>query len=183
MFLSIIFIIISSTSLGIFIYNLAAYFITFGPIFLVVFIQNFLNVNSNFPTKTNIIIISLYGIVLFFLILIGSITGAITINAASNWIPIYSLSFLIALYIFFSFFVLVPTVFFSIRLYKTFKDKKLKKKLMYFFIGIFGILIAFYGLILYNTWHESLFRLIWPIVSLLTIPSGYLIYYGIGRDL
>jgi hypothetical protein len=55
--------------------------------------------------------------------------------------------------------------------------------LMFFFIGIFGILIAFYGLILYNTWYESLYRLIWPIVSLLTIPSGYLIYYGIGRDL
>ena len=183
LFLSIIFILISNSVLGIFIYYLAAYFITFGPIFLVVFIQNLLNVHSSFPTKKNIILIFLYGIILLFFLLLASITGAITINASSNWIPTYSWLFLIILYIFFSLFVLLPTIIFSIRLYKTFKDKELKKKLMFFFIGIFGILTAFYGLILYNTWHDSLFRLIWPIISLLTIPSGYLIYYGIGRDL
>ena len=183
LFLSIIFIIISSTIVGNLMYYLAAYFITFGPIFLVVFIQNILNINSIFPTKGNIILISIYGIILFFIILIAGITGGITINATSNWIPIYSWSFLIILYAFFSAFVLLPTIYLSIKLYKTFKDDKLKKKAMFFFIGIYGILIAFYGLILYNTWYESLFRLVWPIVSLLTIPSGYLIYYGIGREL
>lgn len=183
LFLSIIFILISNTALGIIIYYLAAYFITFGPIFLVVFIQNLLKVNSSFPTKGNLIIISLYGIILFLLISIASITGAITINTTTNWIPIYSWSFLIALYIFFSIFVSLPTIIFSIKLYTTFKDKELKKKLMFFFLGIFGIFIAFYGLILYNTWQEPIYRFAWPILSLLTIPSGYLIYYGIVRNL
>ena len=183
LFLSILFILISNTSIGNLIYYIAAYFITFGPIFLVIFIQNILNIQSTFPTKLNILLISIYGILLFFIIFFAGITDGIAINATTNWIPIYSWSFLIALYTFFSAFVLIPTIYFSIKLYKTFKDDKLKKKAMFFFIGIFGILIALYGLILYNTWIDSLFRLVWPIISLLTIPSGYLIYYGIGREL
>jgi hypothetical protein len=69
-------------------------------------------------------------------------------------------------------------------MYKLFEDKGLKKKLRYFSLGIFGTFISLYGLILYNTWDDPLYKLIWGVISLFLVPiSGFLIYYGIGHNL
>lgn len=176
--LNVIYIAISGTFLGYIIYFLTAYFSALGPIFIVIFIQNLLDLNSNFPTKKQIIIIFSYAIILFLLLIFP---GGIDIYEGT---PIYSWLLLVLLYIFFTFYLSIPTIFYSIKLYKRFLDKNLKKKLRFFFIGIFAMFFGLYGLILYNTWQGSIFRSIWIfILMVIIIPSGYLIYYGIGRGI
>ncbi|MFO7797835.1 MAG: hypothetical protein ACQERB_00135 [Promethearchaeati archaeon] len=53
----------------------------------------------------------------------------------------------------------------------------------YFLVGLGGMMIIFYGSILYNTWNESLFAIIWPIINFSVVPFVLLIYFGIGRNL
>ncbi|MFW9938439.1 MAG: hypothetical protein ACFFD5_12380, partial [Candidatus Thorarchaeota archaeon] len=82
------------------------------------------------------------------------------------------------------------SIFLSVKLYHTFTDKRLKKKFRLFLLGIIGMFSAFYGLILYNTsvLFEVIilenFKSIWTVlVFCIVIPSGLLIYYGIGQNL
>jgi hypothetical protein len=122
----------------------------------------------------------LYGFGCFILLLIPN---GITIGAATGWLPLFSWTFLISFYIYFTITMILPIFYLLLRIYFTFEDKSLKKKFIYFAIGILLILISIYGLVLYNTWQEPIFRTLWSIVSLIVIPSGLLIYYGIGQNL
>lgn len=132
----------------------------------------------NFWLKRQNLIILTYAIINLFVL---SIPGSITFNVG---IPAYSWVFLIITYIIFTLGTVIPTIVFSIKLYNTFEDKTLKRKLKYFFIGVIGMCFAFYGLMLYNTWFDSIFRSIWTIVVFfIVIPSMFLIYYGIGQNL
>ena len=106
------------------------------------------------------------------------------INEQTNWRPIWSFSFLLILYIFTVSFLIVPNAILFYKLYKMFDDRKLKNKMRNFFIGICGMWIALCGGMLYNTWDNDMFRLIWSIAGvLITIPFGLLIYYAMGRGL
>jgi len=158
------------------IYFIAAYLISFGPIFLILFNINLIRIDSEFTIKKQTIIILIYGLSIFLLL---NIPGGITINEETNWSPLYSWYFLIILYIFFSVVIIVPFIFQIIKLYRTFEDKNLKKKLRYFIVGFSGYIFSFYGVILYNTWNEPTFRLIWNVLILvILIPSASLIYYA-----
>lgn len=163
------------------VYFLTTYLIIFPPIFLVIFILHLLHSVPSLSKKKQISIICTYGIASFILLFWP---GGITINIHTNWIPIFSWQFLIVTYIFFTCSIFVPTIVNLIKMYKLFEDKDLKKKLRYFSLGIFGALISLYGLILYNTWDDPLYKLIWVSISLFIVPlSGFLIYYGIGHNL
>ena len=179
--LSIIFLLFSKNLIGYIIYLTAAFIILFGFIFLILSIKNIVNIDSDLSLKKDYIIIFVYGISIFFLF---CIPGAITINENTKWVPLFSWQFLIYIYLFFTITIFMPTLILSIKLYNTFEDKRLKRKLKFFFIGIIGMFSAFYGLILYNTWHDPFFRTIWAfIVFLIVVPSGFLIYYGIGQNI
>ena len=156
------------------------FFISFGQIFLVIFLINLNKRNSNFSLEKDFIIIFSY---VFILLLLFNFPGGITINENTNWRPVFSWTFLISLYIFFTCFIIIPNIILSIKIYKKFEDKNLKKKLKLFFLGINGTFFTYYGLLLYNTWDDPLFRAIWSVLSFIIIPSGLLIYYGIGKDL
>ncbi|TFF88439.1 MAG: hypothetical protein EU549_03005 [Promethearchaeota archaeon] len=121
-----------------------------------------------------------YGVSIFLILLFPN---GININETTNWRPVYSWSFLILIYIYFTSLIFVPVMFFLIKLYKSFEDNNLKSKMKYFSMGIAGMVIIFLGSILYNTWRNTVFGIIWPIITLLIIPFGLLIYFGIGRDL
>jgi len=179
--LSGIFFFISTSPIGLIIYSLGAYCILFGQIFLVVFIYNILKFSQSIKSIKQISIILLFALISILLILF--FPEGITISPETNYTPKFSWPFLITLYIFFTITVLLPSLIFFKRLYKLFKDRDLRKKLRFFLIGICGFFFSFYGLILFNTWQDPLFRLIWGFASFIVLPSGYLIYYGIGRGL
>lgn len=179
--LSGIFFFMSTSPIGLIIYYLGAYCILFGQLFLVAFIYNILKFSQSIKSIKQISIILLFGLISLLLILF--FPEGITISSETNYAPKYSWPFLITLYIFFTITVVLPSLIFFRRLYKLFEDRDLRKKLRFFLIGICGFFFSFYGLILYNTWQDSLFRLIWGFMSFIVLPSGYLIYYGIGRGL
>ena len=159
---------------------ITCFFIGFGQIFLVIFLLNLFKLDKDFNMKKHVIIISSYAISIFLLLIFP---GGITINENTNWRPVFSWTFLVSLYIFFTCFIIIPTIILSIEIYKKFENKNLKRKLKLFFLGINGTFFAYYGSLLYNTWDDPLFRAIWSVLSLIIIPSGLLIYYGIGKDL
>jgi len=183
---NVAFLLLTPTQLDILLYILY-FFISFttifGFIFILIFIHNLLKIESIYSFKKYLLIIIIYGLCCFFL-LIGVPEG-ITISDETNWTPVYSWNFLIAVYIFFTLSITITTLIYSIKLYNKFEDKNLKKKLRFFILGIFGMTIMFYGVVLFNTWNENVtFKSLWSIlVIFIMVPSAYLIFYGIGQNL
>lgn len=157
----------------------AVYLIFIGPIFLLMFILILLKID--FKLKNQLIIIIIYALIVFILL---NLPGGISINEDTNWTPLWSLSFILILNLFMTCVIVIPFFFLFTKLYKTFEDKALKKKLKYFLIGFCGIIITFYGGGLYNTQIYPLFNFIWNFVLLfILIPSALLIYYAWGHGI
>lgn len=179
--LNLIFLTLSTSFLGYILYFISAFCTLSGFIFIVIVLINIINIKPYSSKKRQILIIFIYlilGLVILFL------PGGITINEDTNWTPVFSLPFLITMYIYFTSIIFIPSLIFSYKIYKSFKDKKLKIKYLFFFIGIIGMLLAFYGLILFNTWYNPTFRTIWSVlVFFIVVPSGIFIYYGIIHKL
>ncbi|MFX1496348.1 MAG: hypothetical protein ACFFBH_02370 [Promethearchaeota archaeon] len=179
--LSLIFLLLSTSIIGYILYYFSAFCTLSGFIFLIIFMLNLTNIKPYHSSKRQIIIILIYisiGLIILFL------PGGITISESTDWSPIFSFPFFITMYIFFSSAIFVPSLILSLKLYKSFADKKLRKRFLYFFVGIIGMFIAFYGLILFNTWYNVIFRTIWAfLVFFIVVPSGIFIYYGIIHKL
>ena len=176
--LNLIYLPLSTTIAGYMIYFILAFLMLFGQIFIVIFIINLLYIDINFWLKRQNLIISAYAIINLLVLIIP---GSITFNEG---VPAYSWVFLTFIYIIFTLGTVIPTITFSIKLFNTFEDKTLKRKFKFFIIGVIGMCFAFYGLMLYNTWSDSIFRTIWSfLVFFIVIPSILLIYYGIGQNL
>ena len=160
------------------------YFLTFYPplfsaIFILTFIISILKLGDVFTIKKQLIITLIYG---FVTLLIFFIPDGIIFS--TEWRPIYSWGFFAAIYASFTIFITIPTIWYSRRLVRTFQDRILKKKLMTFLFGVFGMYLVVYGAALYLTWQNPLFTTIWSVVTFfLMIPSAILIYLGIGREL
>jgi len=138
-----------------------------------------LRLGDVFTIKKQLIITLIYG---FIIIIIFFTPKGITFS--EQWRPIFSWGFLILVYITLTVIILLPILWYSRRLIKMFQDKKLKRKLITFLIGVFGMILSIYGTVLYITWQGSLFSSLWSILTtFVIIPSALLTYYGIGRDL
>ena len=159
-------------------YFISSFLVIFSPIFLVIFL--FLIKRQDFSSKSYILLTSIYGLGCLLLLLMPE---GIDIGIHTDWIPEYSWTFLIVFYIFFSLIILIPTIYLLTKLLMSFQDKDLRRKFFIFLIGIFSMLMSFYGLVLFNTWQDRTFRAIWSILSLMVIPAGLLIYNGIGQNL
>lgn len=154
------------------------FLVVFSQIFLVSFLLNLVNVYVNW--KKQIAIILSFGILLF---LVLSIPGGMTINEETNWRPIYSWPLTFGIIILVSTCIVIPTIILSIKMYKIFEDKNLKRKLQYFLVGIFGIFVISYGAFLNFALKDPEFNAIWTYIALLVIPFGIMIYYGIGHSI
>lgn len=158
------------------IYIIAAYFVLLSPVFLVLFNINLLQAGKENLIRKWALYIILYT---FSLIICLNIPGGITFVKDPNWRPMFALEVLIVLYIFITIFMLIPLIITSFKLYKSFEDIKLKKKLGLFFLGLFGFLYTLYGLVYYNYSDDLLFRLILSIItSIITLICVGLIYYA-----
>jgi len=161
-------------------YFIIFFTISFGLIFLVIFLRNLMNIDIKTNSKVDFSIIFIYDLLIsasFF------IPGGFKLSEATYWIPVYSWCFLTLLYIIITIMVVIPSIIYFKKLYSKFETPELKKKLNYFTFGTYGMFFLAYGVILYNTWQNPLFKLIWVVLALVIIPSGVLIYYGIARDL
>ena len=160
-------------------YFIATYLIIFSFIFIVIFILSLLKLRDVFTLKKAFIITLIYGIIWLILLLYP---GGLTFT--ENWAPVYSWHLFLTANIFFTVSITLPIIIYSIRLYNSFEADNLKKKLKIFLFGIALIIPIIYGVILSNTWHDTLFRTVWGIVTIvLLFASALLIYYGIGKEL
>ncbi len=160
-------------------YFFTFYPMLFSPIFILTFIVSILKLEYVFTINIQLIITIIYG---FVNCLIFFIPNGITFT--EQWRPIYSWTFSMIIYMIFTVCIVIPTMIYSRRLIKTFQDEILKKKLVTFIIGVFGMFSVLYGAVLYITWPDPIFRSLWVVFSfLLMISSPILIYYGIGREL
>ena len=160
-------------------YFLSFYPMLFSPIFILTFIVSLLKLEFVFTIKKQLIITIIYSLVIF--IIYFTPDG---ITFIDQWRPVYSWPFLMLVYIFYSGYIVIPTLLYSRRLVKTFEDKILKRKLITFIIGVIGMFSSLYGAVLYITWQNPLFKSLWSVITvLIIIPSAIFIYYGIGREL
>ena len=158
----------------------AVYLTFYSAIFLVLFTLIWLKSEKNITLRKELIIIVIYGLALLIILLIPR---GITINESTNWRPQWSWQLLIALYIFITFAIIIPFFYLTIQLYRSFQSEILRRKLKFYILGCNGFIFMFYGLVLYNTWNNPIFRTVWSIISLILIFFSFLIYYGIGRQL
>jgi len=163
-------------------YFLATYITILSFVFVVVFILGLLRealLKSKYTYKKMFAIILTYGIAWLVLHLVPG-----GVSYSENWAPVYSFPLFIAANALFTVSFTIPITYYSVRMRRGIKDANLKRKFSLFIVGIIMVMILIYGVILYNTWQDPLFKTLWSIPAIvLLISSGSLIYYGIGRDL
>ena len=161
-------------------YVILLFLVFFGHFFLVMF--NLTLLDMKYTLRKNLLYILIPYVILTISIIV--LPNGFTFNEQTNWRPVWSWSFLLILYIFTFSVLIIPTAILFIKLYKMFDDRKLKNKMRNFFIGISGMWTALLCGMLWNTWDNDVFKLIWgSIGAFITIPASLLIYYAMGRGL
>jgi hypothetical protein len=163
-----------------FMHFITYYIFCLSMIFLLLFILILIKPKNKFSINLQFLIIIIYGFLLLGLLLVPN---GILIDASTNWKPDWSWAFFTYSVILCTFLIIIPSIYYSIKIYIKFESDYLRKKWKYFLIGIFAYYFLYYGTSISNTLHSDVFRIIWSLVSLPTLIALYLIYYGIGRQL
>ncbi len=162
-------------------YLITMFCILFAFFFLVLF-NLFLYKLDTKVSRSNIVVMFVFYVSITLTIIL--IPNGFAINKQTNWKPVWTWTFLIIVYLYLFIFAIIPFAVLFIKIYKTFGEKSLKRRIKYFYVGFIGMIIAMLGGMLYNTWNNAVFRMIWTgIVLFITVPSGVLIYYGIAQKL
>ncbi len=156
------------------------YLLCFPLIFLLVFVLILLKSEEIFTQKHQLLLIVAFGILLIGLWLIPN---GVIINASTNWKPDWNWVYLLYSLTVCSLFAIFPTIYLSIKLYRKFEYKELKKKLKYFLIGIIGYFFLYFGTSISNTLNDPTFRIIWSLLSLPMLVSLYFVYFGVAKNL
>ncbi|MFX1338761.1 MAG: hypothetical protein ACFFDK_09140 [Promethearchaeota archaeon] len=159
---------------------LTYFLLCFCQVFLLIFVLILTKSKNIINLKVQLVLIITFGILLCGL---WFIPNGITINETTNWKPVWSREFLIYSYAVCTLFTFGPLIYYSTKIYLKLESLYLKRKWLFFIIGLLSYYFLYYGTSLSNSLNDSGFRLIWSIISLFVIPSTYLIYYGVGREL
>jgi hypothetical protein len=158
------------------------YLFCFAIVYLLIFTLIVLRSEKIFTeTKHNLIAV-IYGGLLLGLAPIGWY-GGITIDASTDWRPVWSLLFLIYALIVISVCAIIPTIYFSIEVYKKFEDEIIKKKWAYYILAIMDYFIILYLTSISNYLNNPAFRLFTSITGLSLYATAYLLYYGVGKQI
>lgn len=165
----------------VFILHFLTYFLfCFSMIFILNFVLILIKPAKQITLKIQLLILIIFGILILGLLFIPN---GIRINAGTNWKPDWNWYFLIYSVIICTSIIIIPTIYYSIKIYIKFESDYLKRKWKYFLVGISAYFFLYYGTSFSNTLNDDTFRFIWSLISLPTLISLYLIYYGVGRQL
>jgi hypothetical protein len=166
-------------------YLFTLYFTVFSQSFIVIFSWLLLNLDKKISYKTYYLIIFGYISVASYVFWGAYLFDGIKYDSGSGWIPIYTVPFLIASWIYLTIFIIVPQVILTPKLLNTFEGVILKKRIKQFLISIFLEYVTIYVLILYNTWTANpILRLVFPVINFIIGPvAAYYFYKGIGKKL
>jgi hypothetical protein len=156
----------------------------YAPIFVVVFDLILLKSEKIISTSKQLAILILYGIVVLCMGIFLLIPGfGITIGPP-NWSPVWSIPIFLYVVVILTCFATIPALYFSIKIYQNFEDETLKKRWRYFIFGFISFMTFMYLIFISNTLANATFRLILAGIGIvLTIIGGFLMYYGVGRQI
>lgn len=159
-------------------YYLTLYFLILGTVFLALFL--FLLYRADIvSTKFKRLYILLFSVSYFFTLLIP---GGLTLNASTQWSPIYSLTYFIVLLLILTVFAFAPVAYLNLKLYSIFENNILKKRWILFMIGTILLFVFAYGTLISHVMASAEFKLYWTYIALVVIiSSSVLLYLGVIR--
>lgn len=161
---------------------LTYFLLCFGQIFLLVFGLMILKSEKIITTSKQLLMILVFAALLSVFFIIG-MTGGVQIDASTDWKPVWNLTFFLYAILICTFVAIIPTIYFSLKIYNQFEDPQLKKKWKYYLIGTCFYYFVWFGTSLSNFLNIAAFRTMWSLIALVVIISTYLIYYGVGKQI
>lgn len=157
----------------------------YAPIFIVVFDLILLKSEKIISTSKQLAILIAYGIaVLCMGIFLLIPSYGVTINASTNWSPVWSIPIFIYVMLVLTCCATIPAFYLSLKIYQKFEDEILKKKWKFFIYGFIALMTFMYLIFISNTLDNPTFRLILAGTGLiLAVLGGLLMYYGVGRQI
>ena len=157
----------------------------YAPIFIVVFDLILLKSEKIISTGKQLAILIGYGVAVLCMGIFLLFPGyGVTINLGTNWTPVWSFPFFIYVVVVLTSFATIPAFYFSIKIYQKFEDASLKKKWRFFIYGYIALMTFMYAIFISNTLNNTTFRLIAGVAGLiLALLGGFLMYYGVGRQI
>lgn len=156
------------------------YFLSLSLIFILLFTLVLLKSEEVITPKKQLYLILVFSLVFFGL---WFIPDGINISESTAWKPEWSWPFFFYSMTVCSILAIGPTIYYSLKIDKSFRFDNLRKKWRYFLVGIGGYFFLYYGTSLSNTLADPIFRLIWSFLSLPCLVSTYFIYYGVAKQL
>ncbi|MHA1507643.1 MAG: hypothetical protein ACTSO6_02945 [Promethearchaeota archaeon] len=159
--------------------------IFYAPIFIVVFDLILLKSEKIISTSKQLIILLIYGIAMFGMIFFIFIPDfGVTINQGTGWSPEWSLPFFLYVISVETIGALIPSLYFSFQIYKKFEDEVLKRKWRFFIYGFIALMIFMYAIFVSNYLANATIRLlIGAIGIILALLGGFLMYFGVGKQI
>lgn len=156
------------------------FFFCFAQIFLLIFNLIILRSDRIISKKKQFYILGIYAILLWGLLLIPE---GIHINKSTYYRPQWNLAFFIYANLVWIGCAMIPTLYTSLKIYKSIDNNDLKRKWIYYLIGTIMIYIELFGVGVLIYINDPMLRLIWNIYDLTVILGAILIFYGVGRQL
>ncbi|MBY9003816.1 MAG: hypothetical protein KGD73_07580 [Candidatus Lokiarchaeota archaeon] len=177
--LNIIYVNIFNETIALVLHFTTYYLFCLSLIFLLLFVLILFKSEEIITFNKQVTIFTIFALLL---IVLWFIPGGIKLNEVS-WKPEWSWSFFIYSIVICSSIAIGPTIYISFKIYRSFQKDVLKKKWIFFLVGIFGYFYLYYGTSLSNSLADPTIRLIWSIISLPTLITIYFIYYGVAKQL
>ncbi|TXT61269.1 MAG: conserved membrane protein of unknown function [Promethearchaeota archaeon] len=164
---------------------LTNYLVAFSIIFLVVFQLIILKSEKVIDKDKQKYIIIGYGVILAVLIIFLFFPEmGVKLDSSTDWKPVWFAPFYFYMISALTICTFLPVVVIGLQIYRSFQDKRLKEKWRYYMLGTIFLFAFLYGIFTANFLNIPIFRTIWALASLfLTIVGGYLLYYGVGRQI
>jgi hypothetical protein len=173
------------TPIAYFFYVLAVYFLFFDHCLFIIFSWVLVKLDERPPNWKVSLNIFLYGIISTYVFWIGFFFNGIIYDSTTSWVPTFSWLFLIFSWTFLVAFLIIPQIYFSLKLLKIFEGVTLKRRINMFIIGTFVELSVVFIFFLYRVLIDNPFFGIFYI-SLVTIVSpiaAFVIYKSFLKEL
>jgi len=151
----------------------------FAILYLLIFNLILLKSEAIVTIKKHNLLAIIYGGALFGLVFIPK---GMTVDASTDWRPVWSLPFFIYAIIIESC-LIIPTLYYSLQVYKNIEDKLLKKRFLFYIIATLGYFAILYLSSISNYLNDPSFRLLTSITGLSLFVTAFLLYYGVARQI
>jgi hypothetical protein len=165
---------------------LTNFFTFYAPIFLLIFILILYKSEKVFDKKKQLMLLISTGVIYFCMFFIAIIPElGVEITKANNYTPHWGWLFFTYVTVITTGFSVIPTLYYSYKIYNAFEDSSLKKKWRYFLVGNVFLYILLYFIFIRNAFFAgTIFSTILSIIGLgFSVAASLLVYYGVGKQL